>query len=152
VILRPDARLSAIAYRHLLVAYDGTAEGDEAVVAADLLADRDEARMTVAVVVELERPPRFARRLPHGTGVWNDVMLDRAREDLERARALVQSPAEFTVLFGRFDRALADGAEEFGCDAIMLPPRPRRPLARLLSRDRSRAIRRRSRRAVLRPR
>lgn len=141
-----------IAYRHLLVAYDGTPEGDEAVVAGDLLAERDQARLTVVVVVELERPMRWVTRLPRGTGVWNDVILDRARADLERAGRLVQSSAEFTVLFGSPGRALPAGAEEFGCDAIVLPPAPRRALARVLSRDWAGAIRRRAACEVLQPR
>jgi nucleotide-binding universal stress UspA family protein len=149
---RPAAgSLARIAYRHLLVAYDGTSEGDEAVVAADLLAERDGAKLTVAVVVQLERLPRVVRRFPSGTQVWNDVLLDRARADLERAKGLVQTPAEFTVLLGPPARALAEGAEEYHCDAIMLPSPPRGP-ARLLSRDPAAALRRRTSCEVLRPR
>ena len=142
----------AIAYRHLLVACDGSSEGDEAVVAADLLAHRDHARLTIVVVVELERRVLWATRLPRGTSVWNDVLLDRARADLERASDLVETPAEMTVLFGSFAPALAAGAEEFGCDAIMLPPRPRGRLQRLFSRDQAKAIRRQASCEVLRPR
>jgi nucleotide-binding universal stress UspA family protein len=146
------ATLRGIAYRHLLVAYDGTSEGDEAIVAADLLAQRDRSRLTIAVVVELERPLRWVTRWPRGTSVWNDVLLDRARADLERAAQLVQAQAELTVLFGPPRRAIPDGASEFDCDAIMLPPRPRRRLARLLPRDQAPAIRRRTSCEVLRPR
>jgi nucleotide-binding universal stress UspA family protein len=141
-----------IAYRHLLVAYDGTPQGDEAIVAADLLAQRDCAQLTVVVVVELERPSRWVTRWHRGTSVWNDVLLDRARADLQRAARLVEAPAEFTVLFGPPHRAIPEGANEFDCDAIMLPPRPRRRLARLLSRDRAAAIRRRTAREILQPR
>jgi nucleotide-binding universal stress UspA family protein len=145
------ARLDGIAYRHLLVAYDGTSEGDEAVIAADLLAQRDGARLTIVVTVELEERLLAATRLPRGRGVWNDVLLDRARADLERARRLIWTPAELTVLFGPARRAIPDGAREFGCDAIMLPPRPRGRLRRLLSRDQSRAIRRHAPCQILRP-
>ena len=144
--------LDAIAYRHLLVAYDGTSEGDEAVIAADLLAQREEARLTVVVVVELERRVLLVTRLPRGTSVWNDVLLDRARADLQRAARLVETPAEFTVLFGPARRAVLEGAKEFDCDAIMLPPRPRGWLRRLLSRDHAVAIRRRASCEVLQPR
>ena len=133
------------------MAYDGTSEGDAAVVAADLLAQRDGARLTIAVVVELERPFRGPTRWPRGTGVWNDVLLDRARADLERASQLVETPAELTVLFGPQQQALAGGAEEFDCDVIMLPARPRQRIARLLQRDRAPALRRRAGREVLRP-
>jgi len=134
------------------VAYNGTSEGDEAIVAADLLAQRDGSRLTIVAVVELERPQRWVTRWPRGTGVWNDVLLDRARADLDRAAHLVEVPAELTVLFGPPHRALPEGAKEFDCDAIMLPPRPRRRLARLLSRDRAAAIRRRVSCEVLQPR
>jgi nucleotide-binding universal stress UspA family protein len=146
------ATLRGTAYRHLLVAYDGTSEGDEAIVTADLLAQQDRSRLTVVVVVELERPSRWVTRWPRGTSVWNDVLLDHARADLERAARLVEAPAELTVLFGPPHRALPDGAEEFGCDAIMLPSRPRRRLARLISRDHAAAIQRRASCEVLRPR
>jgi nucleotide-binding universal stress UspA family protein len=144
--------LRGIAYRHLLVAYDGTSEGDEAIVAADLLAQQDRCRLTIVVVVELERTLRWVTRWPRGTSVWNDVLLDRARADLKRAGRLVEAPAELTVLFGPAQRAIPEGAEEFGCDAIMLPPGPRRRLARLLSRNQAAAIRRRASCEVLQPR
>lgn len=134
------------------MAYDGTSEGDEAIVAAELLAQRDGSRLTIVVVVELERPLRWGTRWPRHTSVWNDVLLDRARADLDRAARLVETPAELTVLFGPPRRAVPDGAREFQCDAIMLPPRPRHRLARLLSRDQSVAIRRRSSCDVLQPR
>jgi nucleotide-binding universal stress UspA family protein len=141
-----------MAYRHLLVAYDGTSEGDAAILAADQMARRDQTRLTIVVVVLLEQPFRWVTRLPRGTRVWNDVLLDRARADLERAKQLVDAPAEFTVLFGSPHQALLEGAEEFDCDAIMLPPRRRGPLARLLSRDHAAAIRRRAACDVLQPR
>ena len=146
------ATLPVMAYRHLLVAYDGTSEGDEAVVAADLLAHRYQTRLTIVVVVVLEQPMRWVMRWPRLTSVWNDVLLDRARADLERAARLVEAPAELTVLFGPLHRALADGAKEFDCDAIMLPPRPRRRLARVFSRDPAAAVRRRASCEVLQPR
>jgi nucleotide-binding universal stress UspA family protein len=139
-------------YRHILVAYDGTSEADEAIVAADLLAQQGRSHLTIVVVVELERPLRWVTRWPRGTSVWNDVLLDRARADLDRAARLVESPASLTVLFGPPRQAIPDGAKEFDCDAIMLPPRPRRRLARLISRDQAAAIRRRASCDVLQPR
>jgi nucleotide-binding universal stress UspA family protein len=141
-----------MAYSHVLVAYDGTSEGDEAVIAADVMAVRDQMDVTIVVVVELEKSLRWATRWPRGTRVWNDVLLDRARADLERAARLVNTPAELTVLFGSPSRALPDGAREFDCDAIMLPPRPRRRLARMFSRNPAAVIRRRASCEVLQPR
>jgi nucleotide-binding universal stress UspA family protein len=141
-----------MAYRHILVAYDGTCEGDEAVTAADLIAQQMGARLTIAVVVQLEPPPKMGVRCLPGTRVWNDVLLDAARADLERASRLVHRPAALEVLLGPPGRALPDGAQELGCDAIMVPPRPRSRLARMLSRDRTAALRGRSSCAVLTPR
>jgi nucleotide-binding universal stress UspA family protein len=140
-----------VAYAHVLVAYDGTSEGDQAVRAADTMARRFGTRLTVVVVVALEQPSRFRTRWPGQTGVWNDVLLDEARADLDRARGLLTAPAELTVLFGSPSRALPAGAEEFACDAIMLPSRPPGRLARALVRDRAAAIRRRAACPVLRP-
>jgi nucleotide-binding universal stress UspA family protein len=134
------------------VAYDGSSEGDEAVVAADLLAQRDGASLTIVVVVELEPRLLAATRLPRGRSVWNDVLLDGARADLQRAASLIETPAELTVLFGPARHALPAGAEEFDCDAIMLPPRPAGRLKRLLSRDQAAVIRRRAPCEVLQPR
>ena len=109
-------------------------------------------RATTVVLVELERALRWLTRWPRGTSGWNDVLLDRARADLERAARLVEAPADVTVLFGPPHRAIPEGAKDFDCDAIMLPPRPRRRLARLLSRDQAAAIRRRASCEVLQPR
>jgi nucleotide-binding universal stress UspA family protein len=122
------------------------------VLAAGLLAERDQARLTIAVVVELERPARWITRWNRGTGVWNDVLLDQARADLQRAARLASVPAELTVLFGRSDRALPEAADEYDCDAIMLPPRPRGLLKRLLKRDRAGAVRQRAACDVVQPR
>jgi nucleotide-binding universal stress UspA family protein len=122
------------------------------VLAAGLLAERDHALLTIAVVVELERPARWITRWNRGTGVWNDVLLDQARADLQRAARLASVPAQLTVLFGRPDRALPEAADEYDCDAIMLPPRPRGRLRRLLRHDRTQAIRRRAPCEVVRPR
>jgi hypothetical protein len=85
------------------------------------------------------------------TSVWNDVLLDRARGDLERADRLLDMPAERTVLFGSQTKALAGGAEEFGCDAIMLPAPRFRRLAELLHLDRTRRLQRRAAVPVLLP-
>ena len=140
--------LVEVAYQHILVAYDGTSEGDAAVLAASKLASRDGARLTVVTVVSLERPVRRVTRLPMLASVWNDVLLDRARADLARADGLLDMPAERTVLFG----SQTAGAEEFGCDAIMLPARRSRRLAQRLHVDRPGRLQRRAAVPVLHPR
>lgn len=120
-------------------------------LAACRLAASDSARLTIVTVVSLERKTRRVTCVPMLTGVWNDVLLDSARADLARAERLLDVPAERTVLFGSETEALAAGAEEFGCDAIMLPA-PRFPrLANVLHHDRSRSLQRRAGVPVLRP-
>ena len=121
-------------------------------LAARKLATRDGARLTIVTLVTLERPIRRVTRLPMLTSVWNDVLLDRARADLDRADRLLDMPAERTVLFGPQTKALAAGAEEFGCDAIMLPGRHSWWPAKLLHHERSRRLQRRAAVPVVHPR
>ena len=137
---------------HILVEYDGTSDGDAAVLAAGNLASRNGARLTIVTVVALERTTRRVGRLPMSTGVWNDILLDRARADLEHADRLLGTPAERAVLVGSEIKALAAAAEEFGCDAIMLPAPRSRWLAGLPYRRRSRRLSRLAGVPVLRPR
>jgi nucleotide-binding universal stress UspA family protein len=144
--------LAEVAYQHILVEYDGTSHGDAALLAAGNLALRDGARLTIVTVVALERTTRRVTRLPMLTSVWNDVLLDRARADLQRAERLLDAPAERTVLFGTRTKALAAGAAEFGCDAIMLAAPQSRWYAALLYRRRSHRLSHLTGVAVLRPR
>jgi hypothetical protein len=65
-------------------------------LAASKLATGDGARLTIVTVVALERPIRRVTRLPMPTGVWHDILIDRARADLERADRLLNMPAERT--------------------------------------------------------
>jgi nucleotide-binding universal stress UspA family protein len=134
-------------YRHVLVMCDGSSEADEAVRAASEIALADRAQLTVAAVVELERPGRGCGAW---SSTWNDVLRDAAAADLARAAKLVDSPAHFTVLSGAQATALAEGARELGCDAIMIPSRTR--LGRILSHRRDSVLRRRTNCAVLQPR
>ncbi len=138
-----------MSFGHVLVLYDGSAEAGEALTAASALASRDHALLTVAAVVELE-----GRSIgcSIGASTWNEVLRDAAHADLQRAAGLVDMPARFEVLCGRrASAALVDGARELGCDAIVLPPRPRRLLSRALTRNHAPAIRRRAHCIVLQP-
>jgi nucleotide-binding universal stress UspA family protein len=125
-------------YRHVLVVCDGSSEGYEAVRAASELAVRDHALLTVAAVAELVRPNRGCQ---FGTSTWNEVLLDAAAADLDRARRVVESPARFTVLSGNVALAIAAAEEELSCDVIVVPERPRRRLSRILRRDHTKAVR-----------
>lgn len=136
-----------MAYAHLLVLCDGSADSDVAVRLASRLAMRDHAQLTVVAVAETER---LRRGCIVGTDAWNAALRDAASADLERARRVVESPARFVVLCGRRSRALADAAQELSCDAIVLAP-PRRSLARLLARDLTSSVRRRAGCEVIEP-
>jgi nucleotide-binding universal stress UspA family protein len=61
--------LVEVAYQHILVDYDGTSDGDAALLAARNLAIRDGARLTIVTVVALERTSRKVTRLPMLTSV-----------------------------------------------------------------------------------
>jgi nucleotide-binding universal stress UspA family protein len=134
-----------MAYSHVLVVCDGSAEADDAVRAASLIALHDHAQLTVVAVAELERG---AWGCGIGTSTWNEVLRDAAAADLERARRVVESPARFEVVCGRWPRAVSEAASERGCDAIMVR-RPRRTL--IGGRDPSRAMRRVTTTTVLQP-
>ena len=136
-----------VAYDHLLVVCDGSAESDDAVRSASRLAMRDHAQLTVVAVAETERP---SRGCIVGTDAWNEALRDAAHEDLERARRVVESPARFVVLSGQSSQAIADAASELGCDAIVLA-RFRRFLGRPLARRLAGAVRRRTDCPVLEP-
>jgi nucleotide-binding universal stress UspA family protein len=127
-------------YRHVLVVCDGSSESYEAVRAASELAVRDRATLTVAAVADLEHPGRCSS---FGVDGWNDALIKAADADLDRARGVVEGPARFTVLTGEMARALADAERQLGCDLIVLP-RPGRGLGRILRRDQSKAVARRT--------
>jgi nucleotide-binding universal stress UspA family protein len=127
-------------YRHVLVLCDGSSEGYDAVRAASELAVRDHATLTVAAVAELEHPGRCSSG---GLRAWNDVLIEAADEDLDRARGIVEGPAQFTVLTGPTERALVEAERQLGCDLIVLP-RPGRGLGRVFRRDHSKAVGRRT--------
>jgi nucleotide-binding universal stress UspA family protein len=134
-----------VAYAHLLVLCDGSADSDAAVRSASRLAMEDHAQLTVVAVAETERP---SRGCIVGTDAWNNALREAASNDLERARRVVESPARFVVLCGQRSRTIADAAQQLGCDAIVLARR-RRSLGRLLAGDLPSVLRRRARCAVL---
>jgi hypothetical protein len=89
--------IAAIAVKlHRMAAAGTVSDRDGALLAASKLATGDGARLTIVTVVALERPIRRVTRLPMLTGVWNDILIDRARADLERADRLLNMPPERT--------------------------------------------------------
>jgi nucleotide-binding universal stress UspA family protein len=126
-------------YAHVLVAYDGTAKGEEAIRAGAKLAREDGAQLTVAAIVELAEP---CRTCGAPVGMWNIALREHAGELLTQARTVVDMPAHMEILCGRPQHALTDGARGLGCDAIVLPAR-RGPFARLFARGKPpRSVRR----------
>ncbi len=134
-------------YEHVLAVTDGSREADRAVEAASDLAWQHRARLTVATVVQLERPGRQCGPAP---GVWNDVLRDAARADLDRAQRLVRIPADYEIFYGKPVQALAEGAQALGCDVIVLPSASR-GLSRMLHRDPAAALAQRVQCEVIQP-
>src|SRR5579862_3836428 len=95
---QPGRILARAVYEHVLAVTDGSRKADHAVAAAGELAFEHRARLTVATVVELEPP---GRRCGPARGVWNDVLRDAARADLDRAGRLVRIPADFEIFYGK---------------------------------------------------
>jgi nucleotide-binding universal stress UspA family protein len=134
-------------YEHVLAVTDGSREADRAVEAASELAFEHRARLTVATAVELEPP---GLRCGPAPGVWNDVLRDAAKADLDRAGQLVRVPADYQIFYGSPIEAIADGARTLGCDVIVVPPRARR-LGRVLHKHRWSALARRVDCGVIEP-
>jgi nucleotide-binding universal stress UspA family protein len=129
-----------VSFEHVLAVTDGSREADRAVeVACDLAFDH-RARLTVAAVVELEPP---GRHCGPGPGVWNDVLRDSARSDLDRAERLATIPADYEILYGKQVEAIADGARLLGCDVIVIPDHSH-GLARVLHEDRATTLAKRT--------
>jgi len=134
-------------YEHVLAVTDGSPEAERAVEAASALARAHRARLTVAAVVELERP---GRHCAYGSSEWNEVLRDAARADLSRAWGLIQVPAEFEIFYGKPLDAVADGARAIGCDVIVVAGSPH-GIGKVLRRDRTPALRRRVACEVIQP-
>jgi nucleotide-binding universal stress UspA family protein len=134
-----------VAYVHVLAVTDGSRDADRAVEIACDLASEHRARLTVAAVVELEHA---GHHCGFGPSVWNDVLRDAARSDLEHAKRLVRVPAGYEILYGKQLDAIADGARALGCDVIVFPAHAHR-LRRVLHKDLATALARRTGCAVI---
>jgi nucleotide-binding universal stress UspA family protein len=134
--------LACMSFEHVLALTDGTPEAQRAVGAASALALEHRARLTVAAVVELERATHHCGIY---TAVWNDVLRDAARADLDRALRIVQLEADCEIFYGKPVAAVAEGARALGCDVIVLPgEHPRFGRLRRRHRDRAPALARRA--------
>ena len=139
--------LACMSFEHVLALTDGTPQAERAVGAASALALEHRARLTVAAVVELERAPHHCGIY---TAVWNDVLRDAARADLDRALRIVELEADYEIFYGKPVPALADGARALGCDVIVLPGERRRfGWLHRRRRDRAPALARRAQCAVI---
>ncbi len=127
-----------MAYEHVLAVTDGSREADRAVETASELAREHRARLTLAAVVELERPWRHCASWSNS---WNEVLRDAARADLRRAWRRVEVPADLEILYGKPSEAVAKGARTLGCDLIVVPRHAHR-IGRVLHRDPTPALRR----------
>ncbi|MFL5827337.1 MAG: universal stress protein [Thermoleophilaceae bacterium] len=137
-----------MAFRRILVSYDASPDGDEALFMAAEVARKSAAELVVAATAPVE-PVRYVGLAMANT--WNRLVREDARMLLDRAALLLedlQTPRR-VVLEGSRRTALAECAEKLDCDLVVLPAPPRGPLALLLTRDPERAIVKRGR-AILR--
>ncbi len=134
-----------MSYEHVLAVTDGSRAADRAVEVGSDLASDHRARLTVAAVVELERA---GHHCGPGPSVWNDVLRDAARSDLEHARRLVRVTADYEILYGKQLDAIVDGARALGCDVIVIPAHAH-GLRRVLHKDLATALARRTGCAVI---
>ena len=133
---------------HVLVAYEPSLSGDDAVRrAAELAADAG-ARLTVVTVAVSE--PTDRKCCDTRSVYWNGVLRELAGDELGRARMAVGSgaAAEFRVISGRsVPSAIADEAERCRADVVVVGrERGLLPWTRM---RRARQVQRRTARAVI---
>ncbi len=133
---------------HVLVLYEPSRRGDASIGHAAEIATNAGARLTVVTVAVAETTD--AQCCDTRAGYWNEVVLELAGEELDRARDTVgpKTDADFKVVSGRsVPSAVAGEAERCGADVVVVP-RQRSLLPWARSR-RARQVRRQTPRAVV---
>ncbi len=132
---------------HVLVAYEPSRSGEDAVRRAAELAAESGARLTVVTVAVSE--PTDRKCCDTRSVYWNGVLRELARDELSRAVVAVGSDAdaEFRVISGRsVPSAIAEEAERCEADVVIvgrergLLPWTRTRRVRQLQRRTSRAV------------
>jgi nucleotide-binding universal stress UspA family protein len=128
-----------VAFRRILVSYEASPDGDEALFTAAELARKDGSELVVAASAPVETV-RYVGLAVANT--WNHYVREDARRLLDRAALLLEDlrDARRVVLEGPPRTALAKCAERLDCDLVVLPAVPRGVLARMFRSDPERAI------------
>src|SRR5579859_5771198 len=120
----------------VIVLYEPTRHGREALGEADQLARACHARLSVVVCAPRERQDVGCAQCRANVAFWNHELDEIAHEELDAARVLLGDPAdtEYRVVNGSTVRALADLAARERADVIVLPWRRTGSLSRRLER------------------
>lgn len=108
---------------HVLVFYEPSRPGDASLGHAAEIAARAGARLTVVTVAVAEPEDGCCDTR---AGYWNEVVLELAGEELDRARDAIgpKTDADFRVVSGRsVPTALAHEAQRSGADVVVVPRR-----------------------------
>jgi len=93
--------------------------GAAAIRHARTLAQRHDARLTLAVLLDLPASDRGCL----SWSAWRDLMVAEAREELDRIAAPIGPHVRRAVIVGR--AVALDGLEALECDLLILPARAR---------------------------
>lgn len=106
----------------ILVWFEDNTDGHTALLHAQDLANREDAKLTVVTVAVHERLVGCGRCL-QGTALWNIEMQKIAREELAAARNLLgeASGVDFESVVGSPADAITETAERVGAQTIVLP-------------------------------
>ena len=108
--------------RHIIVLYERSRQGDEAIRKAANIATRTGARLTLVAVAVTERVNSGCCDLR--SAYWNRVVQELAADDLVRAKRVLDPSlvVEARVIAGpSISGAVADEAQRCGADMLVLP-------------------------------
>jgi len=121
---------------HVVVWFEATRAGRDALARAREIAERDRAQLTVLAVATQE-PVSGCPRCRQGAVIWNREIRAIGQEELVEAGQILgpSFDARYELAVGRPLSAISDAAHECGADLIVLPSRRRSRLPRLRRRD-----------------
>lgn len=121
----------------VIVLYEPSRHGREALAEADQLARARHAHLSVVVWARRERQDVGCAQCRANAAFWNHELEEIAHKELYEARALLGDPAdtEYRVASGSTVAALADLAARERPDVIVVPWHRTRSLSRRLGRE-----------------
>ena len=121
----------------VIVLYEPSRHGREALAEAEQLARACHARLSVVVCAHRERQDVGCAQCRANAAFWNEELERIAHRELDDARALLGDPADtdYRVTNGSTVRALSDLATRERAEVIVVPWRRTGSLSRRLGRD-----------------